>query len=325
MFVTSWWKFMESPLPPATSWTLTPVRRRSSVGISSSISKMQFSKTTYTWVRSMLSKGNFLWRVVLKSYSLCCLGRFIHAILQPILSTLKGGRSHNSGVNSSEMRFGFQISPIKHCFFAINTWGLLFLISEMTAEHLTFLEANQRRHRRVVGVHRPRGPNRRSETCGSSWWRTRTARTVCLLISVRETQKWFAFLCWFSHLSFTKTGVYTKNRNFRLYKSSKAGKRTAFAVAEDNTFHANPEKSSSAEESVFLASLVCNVRYVHVSIECVCPEMGAPFQPRTSLVSRAREYSRGRFPKQWKPKPHGPVASTDQTQITVSFICQSVI
>lgn len=63
------------------------------------------------WVRSMLSKGNFLWSVILKSYSLCCLGRFIHAILQPILSTLKGGRSHNSGVNSSEIRFGFQISP----------------------------------------------------------------------------------------------------------------------------------------------------------------------------------------------------------------------
>lgn len=106
MFVTSWWKFMESHLPSATSWTLTPVQRRSSVGISSSISTMQFSKTTYIWVRSVLSKGNFLWHVVLKSYSLCGLGRFIHGILQPILSTLKGGRSHNSGVNSSEMRFG---------------------------------------------------------------------------------------------------------------------------------------------------------------------------------------------------------------------------
>lgn len=194
MCVTSWWKFMESHLPPATSWTLTPVQRRSSVGISSSISKMPFSKTTYTWVRSVLSKGNFLWRVVLKSYSLCCLGRFIHAILQPILSTLKGGRSHDSGVNSSEMRFGFQISPMKHC---LNTWGLIFWISDMTAEHLTFLEANQRRHQRVVGVHRPRGTNRRSETCGSSWWRTRTARTACLLISVRETQKRFALVCWF--------------------------------------------------------------------------------------------------------------------------------
>lgn len=52
--------------------------------------------------------------------------------------------------------------------------------------------------------------------------------------------------------------------------------------------------------------------------------MEPPSQPRTSLVSRVREYSRGRFPKQQKPKPHGPVASRDQT-ITVSFICQSVI
>lgn len=109
MFVTSWWKFMESQLPPATSWTLTPVQKRSSVGISSSILKMQFSKTTYMRVRSMLSKGNFLWHVVLKSYSLCCLGRFIRAILQPILSTLKSGWSHNSGVNSSES------PPTKRC------------------------------------------------------------------------------------------------------------------------------------------------------------------------------------------------------------------
>uniref|UniRef100_A0A3B5BKH7 DNA-directed primase/polymerase protein n=1 Tax=Stegastes partitus TaxID=144197 RepID=A0A3B5BKH7_9TELE len=60
---------------------------------------------------------------------------------------------------------------------------------------------------------------------------------------------------------FVDLGVYTKNRNFRLYKSSKAGKNAAFTVAEDNKFIAKPKKGSSAEESVFLASLVCNVSF----------------------------------------------------------------
>lgn len=60
---------------------------------------------------------------------------------------------------------------------------------------------------------------------------------------------------------FTKTGVYTRNRNFRLYKSSKVGKNAAFTVAEDNEYIAKLEKGTSAEESLFLASLVCNLRY----------------------------------------------------------------
>ncbi|XP_023274216.1 DNA-directed primase/polymerase protein [Seriola lalandi dorsalis] len=60
---------------------------------------------------------------------------------------------------------------------------------------------------------------------------------------------------------FVDLGVYTKNRNFRLYKSSKVGKNAAFTVADDNQFFAEPEKGISAEESVFLASLVCNVSF----------------------------------------------------------------
>ncbi|MEQ2201213.1 hypothetical protein XENOCAPTIV_009133 [Xenoophorus captivus] len=50
--------------------------------------------------------------------------------------------------------------------------------------------------------------------------------------------------------------------NFRLYKSSKVGKNTAFTVAQDNQFAAKPAKGMSVEESVFLASLVCNIRIV---------------------------------------------------------------
>ncbi|XP_044202940.1 DNA-directed primase/polymerase protein isoform X1 [Thunnus albacares] len=60
---------------------------------------------------------------------------------------------------------------------------------------------------------------------------------------------------------FVDLGVYTKNRNFRLYKSSKVGKNAAFTVADDNKFTTKPEKGISAEESVFLASLVCNVSF----------------------------------------------------------------
>uniref|UniRef100_A0A672GPV1 DNA-directed primase/polymerase protein n=1 Tax=Salarias fasciatus TaxID=181472 RepID=A0A672GPV1_SALFA len=60
---------------------------------------------------------------------------------------------------------------------------------------------------------------------------------------------------------FVDLGVYTKNRNFRLYKSSKVGKTAAFTVAEDNQFVGKAEKGTSPEESVFLASLVCNVSF----------------------------------------------------------------
>ncbi|KAM9315142.1 DNA-directed primase/polymerase protein isoform 1-T1 [Pholidichthys leucotaenia] len=60
---------------------------------------------------------------------------------------------------------------------------------------------------------------------------------------------------------FVDLGVYTKNRNFRLYKSSKVGKNAAFTLAEDNKLIPKPEKRISVEESVFLASLVCNVSF----------------------------------------------------------------
>ncbi|KAE8300229.1 DNA-directed primase/polymerase protein [Larimichthys crocea] len=49
MFATSCWKFTGLNAPQKTSSILTPAQKRSSVGISSSISKTQLSKTTYTW------------------------------------------------------------------------------------------------------------------------------------------------------------------------------------------------------------------------------------------------------------------------------------
>ncbi|XP_035275160.1 DNA-directed primase/polymerase protein [Anguilla anguilla] len=60
---------------------------------------------------------------------------------------------------------------------------------------------------------------------------------------------------------FVDLGVYTKNRNFRLYRSSKAGKNAAFTAAEDNAFVTKPDGRVSAEESIFLSSLVSNVSF----------------------------------------------------------------
>ncbi|XP_056416083.1 DNA-directed primase/polymerase protein [Hyla sarda] len=60
---------------------------------------------------------------------------------------------------------------------------------------------------------------------------------------------------------FIDLGVYTKNRNFRLYKSSKMGKNVPFEVAEDNIFAMKPSKHHSIEEQIFLCSLISNVRF----------------------------------------------------------------
>ncbi|XP_063316069.1 DNA-directed primase/polymerase protein isoform X2 [Pelobates fuscus] len=60
---------------------------------------------------------------------------------------------------------------------------------------------------------------------------------------------------------FIDLGVYTKNRNFRLYKSSKLGKNVFFEIAKDNTFTSKPGKYVSEEEHVFLCSLISNIRF----------------------------------------------------------------
>ena len=39
------------------------------------------------------------------------------------------------------------------------------------------------------------------------------------------------------------------------------GKNVALVVAEDNLFSPRPLKNRSPEQNLFLASLVCNVRY----------------------------------------------------------------
>ncbi|KAM6149655.1 DNA-directed primase/polymerase protein isoform 2-T2 [Erethizon dorsatum] len=60
---------------------------------------------------------------------------------------------------------------------------------------------------------------------------------------------------------FVDLGVYTRNRNFRLYKSSKIGKSVALEVAEDNKFFPKQSKNISEENQYFLSSLVTNIRF----------------------------------------------------------------
>lgn len=60
---------------------------------------------------------------------------------------------------------------------------------------------------------------------------------------------------------FVDLGVYTRNRNFRLYKSSKIGKQVALEIAEDNRFFPEQSKNISEENQYFLSSLVSNVRF----------------------------------------------------------------
>ncbi|XP_039606951.1 DNA-directed primase/polymerase protein isoform X2 [Polypterus senegalus] len=60
---------------------------------------------------------------------------------------------------------------------------------------------------------------------------------------------------------FVDLGVYTKNRNFRVYKSTKANKKAALNLADDNMFMLHPRKGVLKEEDIFLSSLISNVRF----------------------------------------------------------------
>ncbi|XP_076874167.1 DNA-directed primase/polymerase protein isoform X2 [Brachyhypopomus gauderio] len=90
---------------------------------------------------------------------------------------------------------------------------------------------------------------------------------------------------------FVDLGVYTKNRNFRLYKSSKLGKNAAFTVAEDNTFVPKPDKHATEEERIFLASLITNVSFTGQRIlECDAPERSSA-ERQCSVQQRVQQGS----------------------------------
>nr|XP_020863328.1 DNA-directed primase/polymerase protein isoform X2 [Phascolarctos cinereus] len=67
-------------------------------------------------------------------------------------------------------------------------------------------------------------------------------------------------------------GVYTRNRNFRLYKSSKLGKCVSLEVAEDNKFFPKQSKTVSEENQYFLSSLVTNIRFSDTLRILTCDE-----------------------------------------------------
>ncbi|XP_077575790.1 DNA-directed primase/polymerase protein isoform X1 [Stigmatopora nigra] len=102
------------------------------------------------------------------------------------------------------------------------------------------------------------------------------------------------------HAFFVDLGVYTKNRNFRLYKSSKVGKNVAFTLADDNEFVPKAIKGVSSEESIFLASLVCNLSFAGQRILTweVAEDQAAktkPFQSRLRSPSDAVDSVSGRL------------------------------
>ncbi|KAK4307002.1 hypothetical protein Pmani_021211 [Petrolisthes manimaculis] len=55
---------------------------------------------------------------------------------------------------------------------------------------------------------------------------------------------------------FCDKGVYTKNRNFRLYLSTKLGKQTPLVVAKDNQYSPTLHPGTGVEEQIFLDSLI---------------------------------------------------------------------
>ncbi|CAH1799428.1 unnamed protein product [Owenia fusiformis] len=61
---------------------------------------------------------------------------------------------------------------------------------------------------------------------------------------------------------FCDTGVYTKNRNFRLYLSSKRGKNNHLRLSKWNKYSPKPTKTTrDIEKRIFLDSLIANVKY----------------------------------------------------------------
>ncbi|KAM8938696.1 DNA-directed primase/polymerase protein [Pelodytes ibericus] len=91
---------------------------------------------------------------------------------------------------------------------------------------------------------------------------------------------------------FIDLGVYTKNRNFRLYKSSKLGKNVIFEIAEDNQFTRKPGKNVSADEHIFFCSLISNIRFSH-SLKILTCENSENEKSSTACVTSGSSSSSG--------------------------------
>ncbi|XP_036084561.1 DNA-directed primase/polymerase protein isoform X3 [Rousettus aegyptiacus] len=97
---------------------------------------------------------------------------------------------------------------------------------------------------------------------GESW--TLNAKKLEGLGSAKQSDPDLSFLVVKNSIGkkhlFVDLGVYTRNRNFRLYKSSKIGKPVALEIAEDNKFSLT-QSDVSEENQYFLSSLISNVRF----------------------------------------------------------------
>lgn len=141
-------------------------------------------------------------------------GQFIHAILQPLLSTQNKVKE-------------FQIDAEDVAADSVNNGSSCIVPVEQSPEE--------------GGGRSPQAKRRKQEAGDHSF----------LVVQNKEGQD----------CSFVDLGVYSKNRNFRLYKSSKVGKNAAFTVADDNKFVGKPGKNVSVEECLFLSSLISNVSF----------------------------------------------------------------
>ncbi|XP_004682561.1 PREDICTED: DNA-directed primase/polymerase protein [Condylura cristata] len=94
---------------------------------------------------------------------------------------------------------------------------------------------------------------------------TLSSKKLERLVSAEQSNSDLSFLVVKNSLGekqlFVDLGVYTRNRNFRLYKSSKIGKLATLEIAEDNRFIPKQSKNISEENQYFLSSLVSNVRF----------------------------------------------------------------
>lgn len=85
----------------------------------------------------------------------------------------------------------------------------------------------------------------------SSWLRINNVKRLYFLIKV-FSHLWFLFF----------SGVYTKNRNFRLYKCVKLGKGNPLVLSESSRYVVKMPrgKMMSEDKKLFLDSLITNIK-----------------------------------------------------------------
>ena len=118
----------------------------------------------------------------------CVLGGFIHAALQPALIKARHGGGPDAGIypeaENGETRFVL-FRTVMHKLWSLSSSSLNPWCSD--TEHVLLLREKQKKWMRSLKVLRPRDASRKRQTWVSSRWKTRTARTVSLLILVRQT------------------------------------------------------------------------------------------------------------------------------------------